>query len=93
MLESKIEAYLRDQVEKIGGLCYKFVSPGNAGVMDRIVMYNAETWFVETKKPGGKLGPLQQWQAKRFRSVGQKVLMLDTKPKIDFFINLIKVAV
>ena len=36
--EKSIEEYLRDQVRKIGGKAYKFVSPGNAGVPDRLVV-------------------------------------------------------
>lgn len=30
MLESDIEKKLRDEVKKVGGKAYKFVSPGNA---------------------------------------------------------------
>lgn len=30
MLESEIEKKLRDEIKKIGGKAYKFVSPGNA---------------------------------------------------------------
>lgn len=44
----------------------KFVSPGRAGVADRIVLmppYNptadGRIWFVELKAPGKKLRPLQ----------------------------------
>ncbi|MGC5220863.1 VRR-NUC domain-containing protein, partial [Escherichia coli] len=36
--EKDIENYLRDQVKKIGGIAYKFESPGNAGVPDRLVL-------------------------------------------------------
>lgn len=35
MKERKIEEKLRKAVRQKGGLCWKFVSPGNAGVPDR----------------------------------------------------------
>ncbi|PTY76230.1 nuclease, partial [Heyndrickxia sporothermodurans] len=37
MRERDIEIYLRDEVKKIKGRAYKFESPGNAGVPDRLV--------------------------------------------------------
>ena len=38
MKESQIEAKLGKMVRAKGGLYYKFVSPGNPGVPDRIVI-------------------------------------------------------
>ena len=38
MLENELEKKLRDKVKKLGGKAYKFVSPGNAGVPDRLVV-------------------------------------------------------
>ena len=56
MLEKEIEQQMRDLVKKRGGLFYKFVSPGNRGVPDRIVITPAgEVWFVELKQPAGRL--------------------------------------
>ena len=46
MRERDIEAYLRDRVKALGGIAYKFVSPGHAGVADRIVcMPGGVVWF------------------------------------------------
>ena len=38
MKESYIESYLVRKVKEHGGLCYKFVSPGNPGVPDRLII-------------------------------------------------------
>ena len=38
ILEKDIEKYLRDEIKKVGGIAYKFVSPGNSGVPDRLVL-------------------------------------------------------
>ena len=38
MTEAQIEAKMVRMVRERGGLCYKFVSPNNPGVPDRIVI-------------------------------------------------------
>ena len=48
MKESYIESYLVRKVKEHGGLCYKFVSPGNPGVPDRLIITpTGKTIFVE----------------------------------------------
>ena len=50
MKESYIESYLVRKVKEHGGLCYKFVSPGNPGVPDRLIITpTGKTIFVELK--------------------------------------------
>lgn len=65
ILEKDIEKRLVREVKKLGGLCLKWVSPGNSGVPDRIVlMPGGKAIFVELKRPGGKEGALQRyWKA------------------------------
>lgn len=36
--ENKVETYLNDEVESVGGMTRKWVSPGRDGVPDRIVI-------------------------------------------------------
>lgn len=64
-LEKDIEKRLVREVKKLGGLCLKWVSPGNSGVPDRIVlMPGGKAIFVELKRPGGREGALQRyWKA------------------------------
>lgn len=64
-LERDIEKKLVQGVKRLGGLCLKWVSPGNSGVPDRIVlMPGGKAIFVELKRPGGREGALQQyWKA------------------------------
>ena len=55
MRESSIESKFRDEVKEVGGMAYKFVSPGNAGVPDRVViLQGGESGFVELTRPGEK---------------------------------------
>lgn len=59
--EQQIERYLKRVVEKTGGYCLKFVSPGFAGVPDRIILLpGAQVLFAELKAPGKKPRPNQK---------------------------------
>ena len=55
MKESQIESYMVRKVKEHGGLCFKFVSPGNPGVPDRIVITQPERPFMwsSKRKSGG----------------------------------------
>lgn len=57
--EKEIENYLVRKVKNFGGRSYKFTSPTAAGVPDRIVLLNNCVFFVEVKRPDGKLTPRQ----------------------------------
>ena len=77
MLEREIEKKLADGVRKLGGRAYKFVSPGNDGVLDRIVVLPGRvTKFIELKTETGRLSSLQNVQIKRLKDLGQDVRVL-----------------
>ena len=91
MLEKEIEKYVRCQVKKLGGLCLKFVSPGNAGVPDRIVMLpGGRVWFVEFKQPGGRVKPLQAWWQNRLRRLGFSAQVVSSMGAAAEFIEMIR---
>ena len=74
VLERDIEAGLVTEVRKHGGRAYKFVSPGNDGVPDRlVVMPGGKTIFVELKRTSGELRPQQRIQIERLMDLGQTV--------------------
>ncbi len=88
MDEKTIEQYLRREVKKLGGVAFKFVSPGNAGVPDRIVLLPGGTVkFVELKKPGGKTSPIQDLQIGVLRKLGNDVRIIDSLEKVDDLIS------
>lgn len=77
MLEREIEKKLVDGVRKLGGRAYKFVSPGNDGVPDRIVVLpGISPMFVELKTETGRLSSLQNVQIKKLKDLGQDVRVL-----------------
>jgi tryptophanase len=91
MRESTIEAYLRDRVKELGGKAYKFVSPGNDGVPDRLVcLPGGHAVFVELKAPAKKPTKLQELQQKRLEKMGFLVFTLDSKVAVDQFIQLVE---
>lgn len=77
MMEREIEKKLVDGVRKLGGRAYKFVSPGNDGVPDRIVVLPGRApKFIELKTETGRLSSLQNVQIKRLKDLGQDVRIL-----------------
>ena len=68
MLEKTVERHLVNGVRKLGGLCYKFVSPGTQGVPDRIIVTaQGRIIFVELKAEHGVLSKIQQYVIEQMR--------------------------
>ena len=51
--------------------------------MDRIILFDGLTLFVETKAPGEKLKKLQEHTANEFRARGAKVVSASTLAAVD----------
>jgi hypothetical protein len=77
LTESEIEQKMKDAVKEHGGLFIKFVSPSTRGVPDRIVITpSGRIYFVELKKEGGRLSPMQRYMHGVFRRHNVKVYTL-----------------
>lgn len=88
MRESEVERMLVDGIRKLGGRAFKWVSPGNAGVPDRIVVLpGCPAVFVELKTVTGKLTPLQRVQLKRLKDMGQAVRVLYGEHEVKEFLD------
>jgi hypothetical protein len=85
MRESEVENYLVWKIETSGGKTFKFKSPSQRGVADRVVcMPNGETWFIELKRPkGGRLAPLQAIFRDEVVKLQQRYALLTNKKEID----------
>ena len=69
--ESVIESRLCKAVERAGGRCLKWVSPGTPGVPDRIIlMPGGQIYFAELKAPGEHERPRQEYVQRRLRALG-----------------------
>lgn len=88
MREKDIEKILVNEVRKLGGRAYKWVSPGNDGVPDRIVILPGRPpIFVELKTETGKLSALQGVQITRLRELGQDVRILKGIQEVRDFLS------
>ena len=90
-LEKDVEAHLRNEVLKLGGKAYKFVSPANRSVPDRIIiMPGGRVIFVEVKTTKGKLTKGQEREIKFLADMGCSVFTVYGKKEVDEIIRLIK---
>lgn len=89
MLENRVETKLRQEVERIGGKAYKFESPGNIGVPDRIICIPpGRVVFVETKRPkGGRLSKIQKYRIAELTEMGITVRVIFTLEQVKEFIE------
>lgn len=87
--EGIVESYLVKKAKQNNMICFKFVSPGNRGVPDRILIGNGKTIFIETKADGKKPRKLQEKVISKMRNTGATVFVADNKEKIDEIINMV----
>lgn len=84
MKEAAVESHLIRSAAAHGGLALKWVSPGNAGVPDRLVfMPGGHLALVELKRPGAAPRPLQVAWAERLGDLGFDVSWMDSKAGVD----------
>lgn len=91
MRESALERQLVRAVESIGGEAPKWVSPGNRGVPDRLVILpNGRTVYVEMKAPGKPLEPLQEKWRRTLIKLGHVHYKIDSQDSIKRFISEVR---
>jgi hypothetical protein len=89
--ESEIEKYFCWVVEMNAGKTWKFKSPAQRGVADRIAcLPNGGTWFVELKTKGGKLSELQKMFGQQMQYLNQRYAVLWTHEQIDAWLVKVK---
>ncbi len=88
MTERQIESTLKREVENRGGLAVKLISPGMAGVPDRMVLLpNGRLFFVELKAPGRQLRALQRYRKQQLEGLGFDVRVIDSMEGIRTFLR------
>jgi len=91
--ENKVERYLDAQVQKLGGITRKWVSPGRDGVPDRIVILKGVVIFVEVKTTDGVVSMVQAREHERLKDAGCHVSVVMGQQGVDEFIKVLKNAV
>jgi hypothetical protein len=85
--ERDVEKYLKKEIEKYGGMFFKFTSPGTDGVPDRIAkLPDGPSVFVEVKTDTGTLEPVQKYMIKKLRAIGYIVCVVHGKAGADAFL-------
>lgn len=93
MLESSVEDYLRQEVEKAGGRAEKTVDLTRIGCPDREVQWPlpllcAGVDKVELKRPvGGRVSTPQRRYHQYLATCGVPVYLLDTRHKVDVYVR------
>jgi uncharacterized protein YozE (UPF0346 family) len=86
--ERDVESWLKEQVEDMGGLFWKFTSPGNDGVPDRIAMFqDGRLVFVELKARAGQLSKVQRYQLQRLIRMNQQVCIVRGRKGAEAFMH------
>lgn len=88
MRENYIEKRLRQEIERVGGLCEKFTTPGRRGPPDRLVTWpDGEMELVEFKAPGKKPNAHQLRDHARRAKCGVIVHVVDSVAGVDRFLR------
>lgn len=78
MLERDIERRVSEIAKKKGWLSFKFVSPAQRGVPDRIFMKDGRVVFIEFKAPGKRPTELQDHIIRKMVDAGCEVHVCDS---------------
>jgi hypothetical protein len=80
MLEKDLEKKIVIKAKKLGYLTYKFVSPSNRGMPDRIfISESGKLFFVEFKSKKGKLSELQKKKISELVAKKQSVFVVNNE--------------
>ena len=86
--ENRVEQRLIDGVEALGGITFKFVSPGRAGVPDRVVILpGGDVHFVELKALGGKPSRIQLRRISQLRKLDVTALVLTGIDEVERYLD------
>lgn len=79
------------RVRQIGGIAYKFTSPSNRGVADRLVVLpGGVVWFVEVKRRGGRMTLLQEVFKRDIQRLGHNYMTVWDVSDVETFIQGVK---
>lgn len=92
--EKVIEAYFVKEVERLGGIAYKFSSPNRRFVPDRICAFpTGLCTFVEIKGPKGITHSGQVRELKRLWELGFLTTILKSRGDVDLYVEGIKTTI
>ena len=88
MKEYAVEKHLVQKAQECGGICLKFISPGIAGVPDRIVVLpGGKIGFAEMKAPGRRPRLRQRAVIRALYRRGCRVAVIDNLKSAEGFVR------
>lgn len=87
LLEADLEKRLVKKITDLGGLAWKFTSPGTIGVPDRIILFRGVMVFVEMKAPRKDMRAIQKFRATQIEREGFPVMQLNSVEQVDQFVD------
>ena len=89
--EKTLEARLRREVTKQGGLAVKLLSQLHRGLPDRMVLLpGGRIYFVELKSTGRRPTLLQRSCHEQLRRMGFSIYVVDSTETLEAFLELIR---
>jgi len=83
ILEKDIQAAIKKRLEKSGWLVIKLIQTSLNGIPDLLCIRDGESVFIEVKRPGGKVSPLQTYRIGQLKSKHIQVLIAFNTKDID----------
>ena len=87
-LERDVERHLVNEVKRLGGYCFKWMSPGVRGVPDRMVLLGGgRIAFAELKRYDGELAAWQRKWLAILAGLGFTVGVLRSRADVNRFLE------
>ena len=75
ILEKDIQSAIKKRLEKFGWLVIKLIQTTLNGIPDLLALRDGEAVFIEVKRPGGKVSPLQTYRIKQIKDKQFQVII------------------
>lgn len=79
MLETQVQAWVKQQLERRGWWVVKLIQCSVNGLPDLMALKEGRTLFIEVKRPGAKPAPLQTLRHQQLTKAGFVCLVIDDK--------------
>ena len=77
MTEQAIQKKISDHYTKEGWLVVKLIKTNTNGIPDLMLLKDGTTRFIEVKKKGGIIAPLQKYRIEQLREQGFDAVVMD----------------
>ena len=84
MTEQAIQSKISKHFESKGYLVVKLIKTNRNGIPDLMLLKDGSTRFIEVKKKGGIIAPLQKYRIEQLRKMGFEAVVMDGIESVIF---------